>query len=193
MTQEIVDAVKMLEQEKGIASDTLMDALQDALLSAYKKTPGAAKYAKVELDHGTADFRVYELIVPEDLEKRLLDEQFEDQLQAAEAAEAAGEPIPEVEIDDTDIPESTGADSFLEWLARWDQVWESWHIEDLEVRAAGDDQAIALFKMVAKGKGSGVELTRRDALVASFRGGKAVKLGYYNDQTQALEAVGLRE
>ena len=51
MTQEIVDAVKMLEQEKGIAADTLMDALQDALLSAYKKTPGAAKYAKVELDH----------------------------------------------------------------------------------------------------------------------------------------------
>ena len=98
---------------------------------------------------------------------------------------------PEVEIDDTDIPESTGTDSFLEWLARWDQVWESWRIEDLEVRAAGDDQAIALFKMVAKGKGSGVELTRPDAVVASFRGGKAIKLGYDNDQQQALEAVGL--
>jgi ketosteroid isomerase-like protein len=97
-----------------------------------------------------------------------------------------------VEIDDTDIPESTGADSFLEWLARWDQAWESWRLEDLEVRAAGHDQAIALFTMVAKGKGSGIELTRRDALVASFRGGKAVKLGYYNDQALALEAVGLR-
>ena len=45
--------------------------------------------------------------------------------------------------------------------------------------------------MVAKGKGSGVELTRPDALVAQFRDGKAVKLGYYNDQAQALEAVGL--
>ena len=32
MTQEIVDAVKALEQEKGIAADTLMDALSDALL-----------------------------------------------------------------------------------------------------------------------------------------------------------------
>jgi N utilization substance protein A len=108
MTQEIVDAVKMLEQEKGIAADTLMDALQDALLSAYKKTPGAAKYAKVELDHNTADFRVYELMVPEDLEKRLLDEQFEDQLQAAEAAEAAGEPIPDVEINRPTIDPETG-------------------------------------------------------------------------------------
>jgi transcription termination/antitermination protein NusA len=108
MTQEIVDAVRMLEQEKGIASDTLMDALQDALLSAYKKTPGAAKYAKVELDHGTADFRVYELIVPEDLEQKLLDEQFEDQLQAAEAAEAAGEPIPEIEINRPTVDPETG-------------------------------------------------------------------------------------
>jgi N utilization substance protein A len=108
MTQEIVDAVKMLEQEKGISADKLMDALQDALLSAYKKTPGAAKYAKVELDHGTADFRVYELMVPEDLEKRLLDEQFEDQLQAAEAAEAAGEPIPEIEINRPTVDPETG-------------------------------------------------------------------------------------
>jgi transcription termination/antitermination protein NusA len=108
MTQEIVDAVKMLEQEKGIAADKLMDALQDALLSAYKKTPGAAKYAKVELDHGTADFRVYELKVPEDLEKRLLDEQFEDQLQVAEAAEAAGEPIPEIEINRPTVDPETG-------------------------------------------------------------------------------------
>ena len=108
MTQEIVDAVKMLEQEKGIAADTLMDALQDALLSAYKKTPGAAKYAKVELDHGSADFRVYELIVPEDLEKRLLDEQFEEQLQAAEAAEAAGEPVPEIQTAGPSIDPETG-------------------------------------------------------------------------------------
>jgi ketosteroid isomerase-like protein len=98
---------------------------------------------------------------------------------------------PELEIDDTDIPESTGTDSFLEWLARWDQAWETWRLDDLEVRAAADDQAIALFTMVAKGKGSGIELTRPDALVASFRGGKAVKLGYYNDQALALEAVGL--
>ena len=108
MTQEIVDAVKILEQEKGIAADTLMDALQDALLSAYKKTPGAAKYAKVELDHGSADFRVYELIVPEDLEKRLLDEQFEEQLQAAEAAEAAGEPVPEIQTAGPVIDPETG-------------------------------------------------------------------------------------
>ena len=98
---------------------------------------------------------------------------------------------PEIEIDDTDIPESTGTDSYLEWIARWDQAWESWRIEDVEVRPVGNEQVIALFKMVVRGKGSGVELTRLDAVVASFRRGKAVKLGYYGDQARALEAVGL--
>ena len=100
---------------------------------------------------------------------------------------------PEVEIDDTDIPESTGGDSFRTWIARWDAAWESWHMEDVDIRPAGDDQVIALFTMVVQGRGSGIELRRADALVASFRGGKATKLGYYNDQAQALKAVGLEE
>ena len=39
MSREIVEAIKGLEQEKGIDADTLMAALEDALLSAYKKTP----------------------------------------------------------------------------------------------------------------------------------------------------------
>src|SRR5262249_45276745 len=82
VTKEIVDAVKALEQEKGISADKLMDALEDALLSAYKKTPGAAKYARVDLDHETGDFRVFELILPPELEEKLL----------AEAAELQEEP-----------------------------------------------------------------------------------------------------
>lgn len=77
MSQEIVDAIKLLEREKGIDSETLMTALEDALLSAYKKSPGSAKYARVELDRESGDFRVYELLVPEDLEDELLDEVYE--------------------------------------------------------------------------------------------------------------------
>ncbi len=77
MSQEIVDAIKLLEREKGIDSETLMTALEDALLSAYKKSPGSAKYARVELDRDSGDFLVYELLVPEDLEDELLDEVYE--------------------------------------------------------------------------------------------------------------------
>ena len=40
VSREIVDAIKVLEQEKGLDSETLMAALEDALLSAYKKTAG---------------------------------------------------------------------------------------------------------------------------------------------------------
>jgi transcription termination/antitermination protein NusA len=79
VSKEIVDAVKALEQEKGISADKLMDALEDALLSAYKKTPGAAKYARVDLDHETADFRVFELILPPELEEKLLAQAVEEQ------------------------------------------------------------------------------------------------------------------
>jgi ketosteroid isomerase-like protein len=98
---------------------------------------------------------------------------------------------PNVEIDDTDIPEGTGDDSFLTWVNRWDEAWDGWHVEDIETRLAENDKAIALFTMVVRGRGSGVELRRADALVTSFRDGKAVKLGYYNDQAEALREVGL--
>ncbi|HYU59458.1 MAG TPA: transcription termination factor NusA [Solirubrobacterales bacterium] len=79
MTREIVEAIHGLEQEKGISAETLMAALEDALLSAYKKTHGAAKYARVDLDRDTADFRVFELILPPELEEQLLAEAKEEQ------------------------------------------------------------------------------------------------------------------
>jgi transcription termination/antitermination protein NusA len=90
MSKEILDAVAVLEREKGISGDRLMAALEDALLSAYKKTPGAAKYARVEIDPGTADFRVYELMLPPDLEEQLLDE-VEEELGEAQVDPETGE------------------------------------------------------------------------------------------------------
>jgi transcription termination/antitermination protein NusA len=79
MSREIVEAIRGLEQEKGIDAETLMGALEDALLSAYKKTRGAAKYARVDLDRETADFRVYELTLPPELEEKLLEQAAEEQ------------------------------------------------------------------------------------------------------------------
>ena len=95
MTKEIVEAVGVLEREKGISADRLMAALEDALLSAYKKTPGAAKYARVEVDRDSGDFRVYELLLPPDLEEQLLDE----------VEEEAGEPTVDPETGEMVYPE----------------------------------------------------------------------------------------
>src|ERR671921_795384 len=74
MSKEIVEAVHLLEREKGISAERLMLALEDALLSAYKKQPGAARYARVDMDRESADFRVFELLVPPELEEQLLAE-----------------------------------------------------------------------------------------------------------------------
>src|SRR5215211_3003336 len=67
MSQEIVEAVRALAREKGIAEEKLITALEDALLSAYKKQPGAVKYARVHLDPELGEYRVEELILPEEL------------------------------------------------------------------------------------------------------------------------------
>jgi ketosteroid isomerase-like protein len=116
---------------------------------------------------------------------------FTDAVNRGDYEAAAAELTDDFEVDDTDIPESTGTDSFYEWLRRWDEAWDSWRIEDLEIRRVGEGRTLSLFKMVARGKGSGVELARLDAVVSDYREGKIARLGYYNDQAQALKAAEL--
>jgi N utilization substance protein A len=87
MSREILEAVRQIEREKGIEDDVLVRALEDALLAAYKKTPGAARHATVELDSG-GDFRVWSVELPADIEERLMDEARERALTELEAAEA---------------------------------------------------------------------------------------------------------
>src|ERR671932_280213 len=87
MSQEIVDAVRDIEREKGIESGTLVAALEDALLAAYKKNPGAARHATVEVDD-QGDFRVYSIELPPDVEERLIEEARERKFEELEALEA---------------------------------------------------------------------------------------------------------
>jgi len=113
VSKEIVDAIHVLEQEKGISADTLMDALEDALLSAYKKSPGSARYARVDIDHATGDFSVFELLLPPELEEKLL----------AEAEEMQEEPTIDPETGEMREPEEPEVDQ--EVLAQYkDQIEE---------------------------------------------------------------------
>jgi N utilization substance protein A len=86
MSQEIIEAVRAIEREKGIEQDTLVHALEDALLAAYKKTPGAARHAAVELDE-EGEYRVYSIEIPGDLEARLLEEAMESKIDELERLE----------------------------------------------------------------------------------------------------------
>jgi transcription termination/antitermination protein NusA len=103
MSREILEAVRQIEKEKGIEDETLVRALEDALLAAYKKTPGAARHAQVELDRVSGDFRVWSIELPPDVEERLLDEARERAITELEAAEAENGERSHTLISDDDL------------------------------------------------------------------------------------------
>ncbi|HYZ78466.1 MAG TPA: transcription termination factor NusA [Gaiellaceae bacterium] len=112
MSREIIEAVKTIEREKGIEENTLIHALEDALLAAYKKTPRASRHATVELDPDDGEFRVFSIELPPDIEERLLDEARERTLEELERLEAeTGERShtlitdDDLDIDWSDVPE----------------------------------------------------------------------------------------
>lgn len=45
-----MSALRMVEQDKGISLDTLVDAIEEALLRAYSNIPGAVEKARIEID-----------------------------------------------------------------------------------------------------------------------------------------------
>lgn len=59
MTREMIDALKQIEREKGIKLDVLLETLEGALLSAYKRNYGALPEARVEIDRETGAIRVF--------------------------------------------------------------------------------------------------------------------------------------
>jgi N utilization substance protein A len=103
MSREIIELVHELERDKGIEGDTLITALEDALLAAYKKTPGASRHAVVELDRQEGDFRVFSIELPVDIEERLIEEARERVLTELEEAEAENGEKSHVLINDDDL------------------------------------------------------------------------------------------
>src|SRR5438067_4628263 len=103
MSREIIELVHELERDRGIEGDTLISALEDALLAAYKKTPGASRHAVVELDRTEGDFRVFSIELPSDIEERLLEEARERVLTELEAAEAENGERSHVLVTDEDL------------------------------------------------------------------------------------------
>ena len=66
MSKEIIAAVRELEEAKGIDGEVLLTALEDALLAAYKKTPGAVDHARVVLDRDSGDIHVHAILLDEE-------------------------------------------------------------------------------------------------------------------------------
>ena len=64
MSKELLEGVKLVEKEKGIEAETLLSAIEDALLAAYRKMPDAQHPVRVDLDRETGDYAVWS-VTPE--------------------------------------------------------------------------------------------------------------------------------
>ncbi|HEY8495873.1 MAG TPA: transcription termination factor NusA [Limnochordales bacterium] len=61
MNLELVGALNELEKERGISKEILMEAIEAAIVSAYKRHYGSAENVRVVLDDRTGRLRVYAL------------------------------------------------------------------------------------------------------------------------------------
>ncbi|NLU52292.1 MAG: transcription termination/antitermination protein NusA [Clostridiaceae bacterium] len=61
MSAELLLALEQLEKERGINKETLIEALEQALISAYKRNFGSAQNVEVNIDRVTGEIRVYVL------------------------------------------------------------------------------------------------------------------------------------
>ena len=59
MNMEFIEAIEALEREKGISKDVLIDAIESALVSAYKKNYGTSQNVRVNIDRETGDIDVF--------------------------------------------------------------------------------------------------------------------------------------
>ncbi len=59
MSKELLGALDTLETEKGIKKEIVIDALEAALTSAYKRNYGQAQNVDVEFDQKKGDVHVY--------------------------------------------------------------------------------------------------------------------------------------
>ena len=58
MSSELFESLELIEEEKGISRDVILDALESALISAYRKHFGAAQDVGVTFDEETGDIRI---------------------------------------------------------------------------------------------------------------------------------------
>lgn len=100
-----------------------------------------------------------------------------------------------IEVHDHDILDAgdyRGHEGFGRWLEDWGTAWAAYSFEPEEF-IDGGDRIVAVIHMTTEGQSSGVETKRQDAMVVTMRDGRWLRVDYYNNRNQALEAVGLAE
>lgn len=91
MSSELLDALILLEKEKGISKDILLDAIEAALISAYKRNFNSAQNVRVDVNPATGTMRVF-------ARKEVVEEVFDPRLEIS--YEEAKKINPNYEIED---------------------------------------------------------------------------------------------
>ena len=73
-SKELITAIEELEEERGISKEYLLESLETALVTAYKKNFDSAENVKVVMDANTGDIKVYTI-------KTVVEEALDDQLE----------------------------------------------------------------------------------------------------------------
>lgn len=74
MNKEFIQAIEDLEKEKHISKEILLEAIESALVSAYKKNYGTSQNVRVDINEETGDINVYmrmDVVADEDFEDDL--------------------------------------------------------------------------------------------------------------------------
>ena len=82
MNKEFIEAIEALEKEKDISKDILIEAIESALVSAYKKNYGTSQNIRVNIDREEGDIDVFmRKDVVEEVEDDMVEISLEDALE----------------------------------------------------------------------------------------------------------------
>ncbi|MBU9720359.1 MULTISPECIES: transcription termination factor NusA [Bacillaceae] len=91
MNSEFMDALTSIEKEKGIDKEVILEAIEQALITGYKRNFNSAQNVRVDIDRGSGMIRVF-------ARKQVVEEVFDARLEISlEAAKAIN---PQYDVDD---------------------------------------------------------------------------------------------
>ena len=74
-----------------------------------------------------------------------------------------------------------------------DAAWSEWRTEDDRFLEAAGERVLQLYRIVGRGRGSGILVHQDIAILWTLRAGKVLRGEVFLDQAEALDAAGLRE
>jgi ketosteroid isomerase-like protein len=83
-----------------------------------------------------------------------------------------------------------GREQFLSYARGWTEAFDRYAVVSCQYVDAGE-YVVITGRTVARGRGSGVEVTSDDAWVMRFRDGEAIEYRECDSRQEALAAVGL--